>query len=98
MDYEWPDSDAATVARKYAVESLGSPDVGDLMKQACTRFLHDLEHGHERGIFFDSVVVRNVVAFAKEFGGLPNILPWEVWFLAAVFGFKRASGLEQAGR
>lgn len=93
IDYDWPEGDAATVARKYAVESLGSPDVGDLMKQAAARFLHDLVQGHERGIFFDQLAVRNVVTFAKEFGGLPNILPWEVWFLAAVFGFKRASGL-----
>ncbi len=93
VPYEWPDGDAAAVARKYAVESIGSPDVGELVKQACARFLNDLEHGHERGIFFDPLAVRNVVSFAKEFGGLPEILPWEVFVAAAIFGFKRASGL-----
>jgi phage terminase large subunit-like protein len=93
IDFEWTEGDPATVARKYAVDSVGSADVGELVKQACARFLHDLEQGHERGIFFDPVAVRNVVHFAKEFGGLPGILPWEVFVIAAIFGFKRATGL-----
>lgn len=92
-DYEWPAGDAATIAREYAQGALSSSDTGELIKRACARFLEDLERGHSRGIFFDCVAVRNLVTFAKEFGGLPDILPWEVWTLAAIFGFKRASGL-----
>ncbi len=92
-EYDWPEGDAATVARRYAQASVESADTGVLIKYAAQRFLSDLENGHQRGIFFDPVAVRNVVTFAKEFGGLPAILPWEVWVLAAIFGFKRAAGL-----
>jgi phage terminase large subunit-like protein len=91
--YEFPDGDAATIARDYARAALSSSDTGDLIKRAAARFLGDLENGSARGSFFDPVAVRNVVHFMKVFGGLENILPWEIWIVAGIFGFKRASGL-----
>jgi phage terminase large subunit-like protein len=92
IEYDWPEDDAATVARRFAQASIENADSGVLVKYAAKRFLNDLESGHTRGVYFDSVAVRNVVEFARTFGGLPEILPWEVWVLAAIFGFKRATG------
>ena len=92
-EFDWPEGDAATIAKQFAQWAVSSSDTGELIKRAADKFLRDLEEGHRRGIFFDAVAVRNVVTFMKDFGGLPEILPWEVWVLAAIFGFKRASGL-----
>lgn len=91
--YEESADDATTIARKYCVDSLASPDVGQDVKRACERWLETLETGHLRGIFWDPVEARRVVDFAKLYGGLPNILPWQIWTLASIFATKRASGL-----
>jgi len=95
MDYDWATDDATTIARQYARETLASPDAGVLMKLACERWLKDIEEGHLRGAYWDVVAARNVVTYAKKFGGLDNILPWEVWVLTSMFAFKRASGLRK---
>jgi phage terminase large subunit-like protein len=94
-EYAWPEGDTSTIARAYAQNALTNPDVGVLMKQAAQRWLADLEEGYKRGIYWDCVAARNVVTFAKEFGGLPNLLPWQVWALTSMFAFKRATGLRR---
>jgi len=91
--YEENAEDATTIAKKYCIDSLASPDVGQDVKRACSRWLETLETGHLRGIFWDAVEARRVVEFAKLYGGLPNILPWQIWTLASIFATKRASGL-----
>jgi phage terminase large subunit-like protein len=90
--YAWPENDAATVARQYAQDIVTSKIVaGDLMRRAAQRFLIDLETGHARGFYFDPVAARNAVAFAKSFCAL-DLLPWQVWVTANLFGWKRATG------
>ena len=71
VPYEWPDGDAATVARRYASDVLeGAIVAGELIKLAAKRFLSDLEVGHERGIFFDPLAARHIVQFAEQFDNL----------------------------
>ena len=90
--YEWPDGDAATVARRYATDVIeGGVVAGDLMRRAAQRFISDLETGHERGIFFDPIAARHIVQFAERFCGL-TLMSWQVWVLANIFGFKKPSG------
>lgn len=92
QDYGWQEGDASTLARGYANEvASGKIPAGELMQRAARRFLDDLEHGHERGIYWDPVAARNVVAFAKGFCAL-DLLPWQVWVSASLFAFKRATG------
>ena len=93
--YEPADGDATTVARKYALESLGSMDTGQDSKDACARWLKDTDDGHQRGIYRDPFAARNVIEYATKFGGLGNILPWEIWVLASTFAFKRSTGLRR---
>jgi len=95
-EYLWTDDDdASTIARHYAQDAVSNPDVGMLMKQAAQRWLADLEEGYRRGIYWDCVAARNVVAFAKDIGGLSTIMPWQIWVLTSIFAFKRATGLRR---
>lgn len=90
--YAWPDGDATTVARQYAQDVVtGKIIAGELMRHAAQRFLSDLETGHQRGFYFDPVASRNAVAFTKNFCGL-DLLPWQTWVTANLFGWKRATG------
>ncbi len=90
--YLWPDTDAAAIARRYALEiTQGSRVAGELMKRAADRFLKDLEVGHERGFFFDPVAARHICTFAETFCSL-QLMPWEVWLLSCVFAFKKPTG------
>ena len=91
--YEESAEDATTIAKKYSVDSLASSDCGEDIKRACSRWLDILENGHRKGIFWDPVEARRVVEFAKLYGGIPNIMPWQVWVLSSIFATKRASGL-----
>jgi phage terminase large subunit-like protein len=91
-EYLWPEGDAAEVARRYALEvTQGKRVAGELLRRACNRFLQDLELGAERGVFFDPVAARHIVQFAEVFCKL-RLMSWQVFVLANVFGFKRASG------
>src|SRR5262249_39079048 len=51
----------------------------------------DLESGNERGFYLDPVAARNACAFARNFCAL-DLLPWQVWVTANLFGWKRAAG------
>lgn len=93
--YEWPTDDAATVARDYAQRvQKGEVVAGELIRRAATRFLDDLANGHSRGIFFDPISARQVCHFASTFCGL-KLMPWQVWVLANIFGFKRVTGFRR---
>jgi len=90
--YEWPDDDAAAVARRYALDVIENAVVaGELIRRAAQRFIADLESGHARGIFFDPIAARHIVQFAETFCGL-KLLPWQIFVLANVYGFKKPSG------
>jgi hypothetical protein len=88
--YDWPEADASTVARRYALDVIeGAIVAGNLIKRAAQRFISDLESGHERGLFFDPVAARHIVQFAELFCDL-KLLPWQVFVLANIYGFKKA--------
>jgi Phage Terminase len=90
--YAWPDGDATTVARRYALDVIeGGIVSGELIRRAAQRFISDLESGHERGVFFDPIAARNIVLFAETFCGL-KLMAWQVFVLSNVFGFKKPSG------
>ncbi len=91
--YTWPEGDATTVARQYCSEvRQGKIAAGELIQRACDRFLKFLEEGATRGFHFDPVAARNAVAFAKNFCGLENLMPWQTWVLCAIFAFKKPWG------
>ena len=91
-EYEWPEDDAARVARDYAQAVLqGGIVAGELIRRAASRFLSDLENGHERGLYFDPVAARHICRFAETFCDL-KLLPWQVFVLANIFGWKKPSG------
>jgi len=90
--YTWPDNRPAAIARQYALEvTQGKIVAGELLRRACDRFLKDLETGHERGIYFDPVAALHICQFAEIFCGLP-LLPWQVFVLANLLGWKRPGG------
>jgi len=67
---------------------------------ACKRHLDDLETGNERGLWFDEDAAQRVVDFFKflkpskgEWANQPiELLDWQVFVLANIFGWKRADG------
>ncbi len=61
------------------------------MQRSAARFLSDLEDGAARGLYFDPLAARNIVHFATTFCDL-QLLPWQVFCLANIFGWKKPSG------
>lgn len=62
------------------------------------RHLDDLEHGKERGLYFDENAANHIIMFFEEFllfyegdfDGKPFILtPWQKFLLGSVFGWKK---------
>jgi len=70
------------------------------VRLACERHMNDLEHGAERGLFFDEVEAKKAIAFFHllkhskgEWAGLPlHIEPWEQFIIAMLIGWKRSDG------
>jgi phage terminase large subunit-like protein len=70
------------------------------VRLACERHMNDLEHGAERGLFFDEVEAKKAIAFFHllkhskgEWAGLPlHIEPWQQFNIAMLIGWKRADG------
>jgi len=92
QQYEWTEGDAACIARHYALAiTQGSHIACELIRRACARFLSDLETGAERGLFFDPAAARHICEFSEHFCGLP-LLPWQVFVLANLFGWKKPTG------
>lgn len=67
------------------------------VKLACQRHLDDLEHGHERGLYFDKEDAQVVIAFFEllkhskgEWAGQPfHLEPWQQFVVWLLFGWKR---------
>lgn len=87
-------------AYAHAVVS-GEISAGPHVRDACKRHLGDLEHGEERGLFYDEHDAAEAIAFFEEvlclnggqFEGQPFILlGWQSFVVASIFGWKRADG------
>ncbi|XLF12640.1 terminase large subunit [Klebsiella pneumoniae] len=88
----------ATVADgfRYA-ERVVSGDIvaGELVRLACQRFFHDLEHGPARGVYFDEGRAQHVLDFYNfvphvkgHLTGKPiELMDWYVFILINLFGF-----------
>jgi phage terminase large subunit-like protein len=68
---------------------------GELVRLACQRFLNDLEHGPERGIYFSEDRAQHILDFYNfvphvkgVLAGKPiELMPWHVFILINLFGF-----------
>jgi phage terminase large subunit-like protein len=90
-----PAPNAADTAKLYAADVLGGQIVaGKFVRQACERFIGDLRDGPARGITFDSAAAQHVVSYISALD-LGRLMPWQVFILANIFGFKNASGLRR---
>lgn len=95
-----PQPKALETALKYANDVIsGAILAGKYVKLAAKRFLEDLEHGHERNLFFDTKDAQHAVDFFGYLrhskgewgrgGGQPFVLePWQVFIIANLFGWK----------
>jgi phage terminase large subunit-like protein len=87
--------DAAAVAKAYAVDvTSGQIVAGRFVKLACQRFLDDLAGGAERGFTFDPKAAQHVVDYICRLT-LGTLLPWQLFILANLYGFKKANGLRR---
>jgi len=82
---------AADTAKIYAVNvTAGNIIAGKYVKLACQRFLDDLKR---TDITFDAVGAQHVVDYIAKLG--LDLLPWQVFILANLFGWKLPSGLRR---
>ena len=72
-----------------------------LIVQACQRHVDDLEHGHERGVWFDEVAATTWIVFFETFlrhskgdlaGQTVRLEGWQQFHLWVLFGWKREDG------
>ncbi len=100
-------ADPASVVREYMDGVLdGTIPAARLVIAAVKRQVHDLEHGDERGLWFDEDAAARVIRFfgflrhwKGEWGpknGKPGQVivpePWQAFNLSVMFGWKRADG------
>lgn len=73
---------------------------GNLVRLACARHLRDLEHGAERGLYFDPAAARRVFRFFGllrhtdgQFASKPfRLHPYQQFIIGCLFGWKKADG------
>lgn len=93
--FTWPADHPASVARDYCLQiTQGSTIACDLIRRACARHLSDLEHGCERGLFYDPEAAKDICDWYRDFMAL-RLEPWEVFIITSLFAWKRASGLRR---
>jgi phage terminase large subunit-like protein len=86
--------DCAEAAKQYARDVLADRIVaGKLLKQACQRFLDDLEEGPSRGIVFDAAAAQHCADYLHRLG--LNLMGWQHFVIAALFGFKGADEMRR---
>lgn len=84
----------------------GARPVAKILRQAVERHVNDLEHGAERGLWFDDAAAQRalkmctVVHHSKgEWAGQTFVpQPWEEFIIASLFGWKRADGMRRFRR
>lgn len=77
--------------------------VSTLVRQAAERHLDDLDHGHERGLYFDIEAAQNVQNFftllkqskGEWAGQVLSLEPWQQFITDNLFGWKKADGLRR---
>jgi phage terminase large subunit-like protein len=88
----------ATVSEgiQYAERVLtGEIVAGELVRLSCQRFLNDLEHGPERGVYFSEERAQHILDFYNfvphvkgALAGKPiELMAWDVFILINLFGF-----------
>jgi phage terminase large subunit-like protein len=86
---------------QYALDVVeGRVLAGRPVRLACQRHLNDLEHGSERGLWFDDEAATRVITFFShlclsegEHAGKPFTLqPWQQFVVGCLFGWKGADG------
>jgi len=90
------------IADKYADDIIsGKISACKWTKLACERYFLDLEHGKERGLWFDKEAANHRISFYKyckhsigsDWAGKPiQPEPWQVFIQWNVFGWKREDG------
>ena len=86
--------DAGTAAKAYVRDVLsGEILAGKFVRLACQRFLGDLENAPTRGLTFDAGAAQHVVAYISNLG--LKLLPWQLFVLANLFGWKNRDGLRR---
>lgn len=88
--------------RQYADDVISGREVaGPHVRNACKRLLHDLEHAHERGLWFDEEAAgrafwffENVLHLSEgQFEGKPfKLHPSQAFKIGNIFGWKRKDG------
>lgn len=81
----------------------GSIPACETVRLAVQRHEADLEHGKERGLWFDRAAAQHVLDFFHflrhskgEWAGQEFVLePWQQWLLSVLFGWKRADGFRR---
>src|SRR5438105_1612789 len=92
-----PPADDPCTAYARAVVS-GAGVAGDLVRLACQRHLDDLQHGRDRGLYFDPAAARlaydffGLLSHSKgKWAGQPfKLEPWQQFVVGSIFGWKRA--------
>jgi phage terminase large subunit-like protein len=82
----------------------GTVIAGQWLIKVVKRQLDDLEHGHERGLHFDTTSGQRVIDFIQEFC-IPSdrstntvLLPWQQFWISVLFGWKNADGTRRFRR
>lgn len=84
----------------------GDTVAGKYVKQACSRFLNDIQHGEERDIFFSESRAQHILNFYKfvphvkgDLAGKPiDLMDWHIFILINIFGFITPLINEQTGK
>lgn len=95
--------------RQYADDVLAGNEIaGPHVRNACKRFLHDLDHAGERGLWFDEEAAGRAMWFFEnvlmlpaegQFDGVPfNLHPSQAFKIGNIFGWKREDGTRRFRR
>lgn len=94
-------------AEQYAQDVINGKIVAcKWVRLACERHVHDLEHGHERGLYFDVDAAEYVLHFigmlrhskgkwGRGRGEFIRLEPWQQFIIWVAFGWMRADGMRR---
>ncbi len=98
-------SEARDPVREYAEAVVSGKEIaGPHVRAACQRHLDDLEHGHERGLWFDHDAAQRALDFfpdilrlnGGQFEGVPfKLHPSQEFIIGSLFGWKMKSGVRR---
>lgn len=101
------DVDLLHPAEQYARDVIeGKIIASKWVRLACERHVHDLEHAHERGFYFDPEAAQYVIDFIQMLrhskgkwgrgtGETIQLEPWQQFTLWVPYGWKRADGMRR---